>query len=462
MKIFGFAGWSGSGKTTLIERLIPRPRRARGAGCRSSSTRTTSSTSTSPARTPFATARRAAAEVLVSSSRRYALMHELRGEPELTLRAGDRPAVALRPRAGRGLQDASHPQARDLAAVRAASRFCTRATRRSGASPPTCPARARRAAGCPCSRLDAIDEIATFVLREAAVVLACRRLTTLRRGSRLNLRRAEADKAVRSGLPIRRAPASGDDCENVEESDTYVIVRGAAGDWPAARSRPNRRAGGAVGGLLRRHLAARRRAGRRRACRSVTLARSGLEPVRAAHGGRLRHPHARLRRLSLGQRHRGRGGRRHTDRYSLQPRSRAHAAASGSPSRRTPTPPARPGTSTSTRAGNSGSACRCTAGSGYAQTEIAAAYLPGFVGDVVRRNRDGVNYGLGLRYDMTLGARPAPRVRALRAPAGRARQRRACRRTTRSNSACSSASSRSVGSGTTFAWLRAAVYACRK
>ena len=37
---------------------------------------------------------------------------------------------------------------------------------------------------------------------------------------------------------------------------------------------------------------------------------------------------------------------------------------------------------------------------GYAQTEPQPAYLPGFVGDV-RRNRDGVNYGLGLRYDMT-------------------------------------------------------------
>ena len=38
---------------------------------------------------------------------------------------------------------------------------------------------------------------------------------------------------------------------------------------------------------------------------------------------------------------------------------------------------------------------------GYAQTEAQPAYLPGFNGDVARRNRDGVNYGLGLRYDMT-------------------------------------------------------------
>jgi opacity protein-like surface antigen len=38
---------------------------------------------------------------------------------------------------------------------------------------------------------------------------------------------------------------------------------------------------------------------------------------------------------------------------------------------------------------------------GYAQTEPQNSYAPGFVSDVVRRNRDGVNYGLGLRYDMT-------------------------------------------------------------
>ena len=81
MKIFGFAGYSGSGKTTLIEKLIPLfvqrklkvslikhahhtfdvdqegkdSYRHRHAGC---------------------------TEVLVTSSRRWALMHELRGAPE--------------------------------------------------------------------------------------------------------------------------------------------------------------------------------------------------------------------------------------------------------------------------------------------------------------------------------------------------------------------------------------------
>jgi molybdopterin-guanine dinucleotide biosynthesis adapter protein len=84
MRVFGFAGWSGSGKTTLIERVIPKlvvpgvrvslikhahhsfdldqpgkdSQRHRDAGC---------------------------SEVLVSSGVRWALMHELRGEAEMTL-----------------------------------------------------------------------------------------------------------------------------------------------------------------------------------------------------------------------------------------------------------------------------------------------------------------------------------------------------------------------------------------
>ncbi len=84
MRVFGFAGWSGSGKTTVIEQVIPRlversmtvslikhahhqfdvdhpgkdSWRHRHAGC---------------------------TEVLVTSDLRWALMHELRGRPELDL-----------------------------------------------------------------------------------------------------------------------------------------------------------------------------------------------------------------------------------------------------------------------------------------------------------------------------------------------------------------------------------------
>lgn len=38
---------------------------------------------------------------------------------------------------------------------------------------------------------------------------------------------------------------------------------------------------------------------------------------------------------------------------------------------------------------------------GYTQSETLAAYVPSFAGEVVRRPRDGMNYGVGLRYDMT-------------------------------------------------------------
>ncbi|MCC4114499.1 molybdopterin-guanine dinucleotide biosynthesis protein B [Aromatoleum toluclasticum] len=84
MKVIGFAGWSGSGKTSLIEKVVAvlsargldvslikhahhtfdidhegkDSWRHRNAGCR---------------------------EVLVSSGRRWSLMHELRGDPEMTL-----------------------------------------------------------------------------------------------------------------------------------------------------------------------------------------------------------------------------------------------------------------------------------------------------------------------------------------------------------------------------------------
>ena len=84
MKVLGFAGWSGSGKTTLIEQLIPRfvlegksvslikhahhqfdidtpgkdSYRHRHAGCK---------------------------EVMVTSDVRWALMHEMREDPEPTL-----------------------------------------------------------------------------------------------------------------------------------------------------------------------------------------------------------------------------------------------------------------------------------------------------------------------------------------------------------------------------------------
>jgi len=81
MKVFGFAGWSGSGKTTLIEKLIPR---FAGAGLRVSLIKHAHHTFDldQPGKDSYRHRHAGAAEVLVTSSRRWVLMHELRGAPE--------------------------------------------------------------------------------------------------------------------------------------------------------------------------------------------------------------------------------------------------------------------------------------------------------------------------------------------------------------------------------------------
>jgi molybdopterin-guanine dinucleotide biosynthesis protein B len=81
MKVFGFAGWSGSGKTTLIEKLIPR---FAGAGLRVSLIKHAHHTFDvdQPGKDSYRHRHAGASEVLVTSSRRWVLMHELRGSAE--------------------------------------------------------------------------------------------------------------------------------------------------------------------------------------------------------------------------------------------------------------------------------------------------------------------------------------------------------------------------------------------
>ena len=83
MKVFGFAGFSGSGKTTLIEQLIPR---FTGRGLTVSLIKHThhSFDIDHPGKDSYRHRHAGATEVLVTSSRRWALMHELRGVPEPT------------------------------------------------------------------------------------------------------------------------------------------------------------------------------------------------------------------------------------------------------------------------------------------------------------------------------------------------------------------------------------------
>jgi molybdopterin-guanine dinucleotide biosynthesis protein B len=81
MKTFGFAGWSGSGKTTLIEKLLPLLVKR---GLRVSLIKHAhhSFDVDVPGKDSYRHRQAGAAEVLVTSSRRWVLMHELRGAQE--------------------------------------------------------------------------------------------------------------------------------------------------------------------------------------------------------------------------------------------------------------------------------------------------------------------------------------------------------------------------------------------
>ena len=83
MKIFGFAGWSGSGKTTLIEKLIPRFVKL---GLRVSLIKHAHHTFDvdQPGKDSYRHRQAGASEIMVTSSRRWVMMHELRGAAEPT------------------------------------------------------------------------------------------------------------------------------------------------------------------------------------------------------------------------------------------------------------------------------------------------------------------------------------------------------------------------------------------
>ncbi|OFZ99152.1 MAG: molybdopterin-guanine dinucleotide biosynthesis protein B [Betaproteobacteria bacterium RIFCSPLOWO2_02_FULL_62_17] len=84
MRVFGFAGFSGSGKTTLIERLIPVlvARRLRVSLVKHAHH---AFDVDQPGKDSYRHREAGCGEVLVTSSRRWALMHELRGAPEPAL-----------------------------------------------------------------------------------------------------------------------------------------------------------------------------------------------------------------------------------------------------------------------------------------------------------------------------------------------------------------------------------------
>jgi molybdopterin-guanine dinucleotide biosynthesis protein B len=81
MKVIGLAGWSGAGKTTLLSRLIPHFLES---GVRVSVIKHAhhSFDIDVPGKDSWVHRQSGASEVLVSSGKRWALMHELRGAAE--------------------------------------------------------------------------------------------------------------------------------------------------------------------------------------------------------------------------------------------------------------------------------------------------------------------------------------------------------------------------------------------
>jgi molybdopterin-guanine dinucleotide biosynthesis adapter protein len=84
MKVLGFAGYSGAGKTTLIEQLIPRFTRK---GLRVSLIKHAhhSFDIDKPGKDSYRHREAGASEVMLVSTRRWALLHELRDEQEPSL-----------------------------------------------------------------------------------------------------------------------------------------------------------------------------------------------------------------------------------------------------------------------------------------------------------------------------------------------------------------------------------------
>ena len=84
MRVIGLAGWSGAGKTTLLAKLIPELTR-RGLSVSTLKHAHHAFDIDQPGKDSYTHRQAGATEVLISSGRRYALMHELRGGPEPSL-----------------------------------------------------------------------------------------------------------------------------------------------------------------------------------------------------------------------------------------------------------------------------------------------------------------------------------------------------------------------------------------
>jgi molybdopterin-guanine dinucleotide biosynthesis protein B len=85
MRVIGLAGWSGAGKTTLIAKLIPELKR-RGLSVSTLKHAHHAFDLDQPGKDSYVHREAGATEVLVASRRRWAIMHEQRGDDEPRLR----------------------------------------------------------------------------------------------------------------------------------------------------------------------------------------------------------------------------------------------------------------------------------------------------------------------------------------------------------------------------------------
>lgn len=83
MRVIGLAGWSGAGKTTLLTKLIPLLT-AKGLSVSTLKHAHHAFDVDRPGKDSHEHRQAGAREVLISSGRRWALMHELQDEPEAT------------------------------------------------------------------------------------------------------------------------------------------------------------------------------------------------------------------------------------------------------------------------------------------------------------------------------------------------------------------------------------------
>jgi molybdopterin-guanine dinucleotide biosynthesis protein B len=84
MRIIGLAGWSGSGKTTLVTKLIP-CLKMRGSSVSTLKHAHHGFDLDTPGKDSFMHRAAGATEVIISSGKRWAMLHELRDEPEWNL-----------------------------------------------------------------------------------------------------------------------------------------------------------------------------------------------------------------------------------------------------------------------------------------------------------------------------------------------------------------------------------------